>query len=308
MSEQTRKTASFQFKEMDWNAYTRYRCPYSEAMYEIIFNHHAKSGGKLERALDLGSGNGVVCKHLAEQFSQVVYSDVNADYVEQARERFGSSLGNSKMSYIQASWDNLTDQPSLVKAPVDMVTAGTALHWITDAGHAMSQIASVLVPGGTFAGFSYGVRGFFDESDPIHPIFERIFQVLLKAYTSGVEADSTQSGPAKWCSRYDFLPFDEKLWKNVTRFTSLPQESMVAASIQPTPSRATDAEARQVLADDFFHVNADFDWIKNYFINMWPALDLAQKASTDFDEMQKTMGDRVVKLNFPMILVIATRR
>jgi SAM-dependent methyltransferase len=90
-----------------------------------------------ERILDLGCGDGVLTKLLAERGATVLGIDGSADMVAAAR-RLGVAA------------EVMDGQALSVEGLFDGVFSNAALHWMTDADRVLQGVARTLRPGGRF--------------------------------------------------------------------------------------------------------------------------------------------------------------
>ncbi len=100
-----------------------------------------------ERILDLGCGTGQLTSKIAGTGAQVTGLDNSADMLAAARKHFPGLalvLGDA------AGFD--------FAEPFDAVFSNAALHWVKNAGGAVSSIARALVPGGRFVA-EFGGKG-----------------------------------------------------------------------------------------------------------------------------------------------------
>src|SRR5271165_785089 len=90
-----------------------------------------------ERILDLGCGDGVLTKKIADLGCKVVGVDSSPDFVAAARK-----LG---LDIIEKNASNLNFGPNF-----DAVFSNAALHWMTDPDVVIGQVARALRPKGRF--------------------------------------------------------------------------------------------------------------------------------------------------------------
>jgi SAM-dependent methyltransferase len=104
------------------------------------------------RALDLGTGPGIVALALAARGARVVGLDISENQIRAARE-LASERGLASACRFEVAPAEQSGQPD---ASVDLVTAGTSWHWF-DPDRALAECARVLVPGGllVIANYTY---------------------------------------------------------------------------------------------------------------------------------------------------------
>jgi SAM-dependent methyltransferase len=113
-------TAAAAFNDADVAACYRHRPPYAEALYERLL---ALAPGR-RRALDLGCGPGKIAGRLAAHFGEVVAVDPSEPMI--AEGRAAHAQGNIRWVPAAAESADLT-------GAFDLVTAGTAVHWMDPA-------------------------------------------------------------------------------------------------------------------------------------------------------------------------------
>ena len=102
------------------------------------------------RALDLGTGPGVIALELAARGAIVVGIDISENQIDAARE-LADLRGLAAACRFEVGSAEETKQPD---ASFDLVTAGTCWHWF-DHGRALAEVARVLAPRGLLAIANY---------------------------------------------------------------------------------------------------------------------------------------------------------
>jgi ubiquinone/menaquinone biosynthesis C-methylase UbiE len=90
------KDAYYNSKTFKMEFYEGFRQPYTNKLYEIIYEANAKGINQWGTALDPGTGPGMVARELSKKFSKVVGVDSNGRYIEVAK---GSSKGYDNIEY-----------------------------------------------------------------------------------------------------------------------------------------------------------------------------------------------------------------
>jgi ubiquinone/menaquinone biosynthesis C-methylase UbiE len=98
---------------------------------------------KIERVLDVGTGDGFLAARLAERVPTVIAVDINGPVLERARTRFAEA---------SVTWLN-QDVMDGDFAPdrFDAVVSNAALHHLDETPAALQRLGSLLAPGGTLA-------------------------------------------------------------------------------------------------------------------------------------------------------------
>ena len=102
------------------------------------------------RALDLGTGPGILALELAARGATVLGRDVSENQIDAARE-LAQERGLAAACRFEVG---PAEETKLPDASVDLVTAGTSWHWF-DHVRALEEVARVLAPGGLLAVVNY---------------------------------------------------------------------------------------------------------------------------------------------------------
>ena len=120
--------------------YARYRPTYPPALYDLLLSHLE---GSHSHAVDLGAGSGQVAVDLSKRFDRVTAVDPDAAMAALIPARDGLDVVVAR-----------AEEASFPDASIDLVTAGTAFHWM-DENIVCPRAARWLRPGGVFAAFIY---------------------------------------------------------------------------------------------------------------------------------------------------------
>ena len=294
------------FKDVDWNEYEAHRPPYTDALYQLIFQHHALHSGRWDAALDLGAGGGTVTRVLLEKFSHVIFSDPSEEYIARAKARFRNEVATGSVSFLQRRFDEFKPAEDLPE-PVDMITAGTCIHF-SEPAQLMAQLAPLLRSGGTVAAFSYGSVPIVPSSDPAGPIIKQCKEKIMRWIHANVAPVDKAEGTGTGQSRYNNVAFDPDVWMNVRRITSLPQEYVWPEWIEPGTSRVREGESSEVVEDDFITKEVDYGFFPTYFHNFAPPLPILEQIGEELEELKVAMGDRRIVAKWPVMIVLGTKR
>ncbi len=144
-------------------AYKKYRLDYPEHAYELINEFCPQNDSKV---LDIGCGTGIVTRHLAKYYSNVIGVDKEFGMLKIAQN--DSSKG---LVFIRSLVENLP----FCEGTFDLITVGTAYHWF-DYTIAGKEIYRVLKSTGKLCVFSKNARE--DGSKAYLPLFA--YHNLLK--------------------------------------------------------------------------------------------------------------------------------
>ncbi|MCZ6644173.1 MAG: class I SAM-dependent methyltransferase, partial [Gammaproteobacteria bacterium] len=154
-----------------------HRPPYAAALYDFlgerVANHH--------RALDLGCGPGKIAGELATMFDQVDAVDPSLPMLQQ-----GQSL-HADASNIR--WIHASSEDAVLEGPYDLVTIGTAAHWM-DHAVVFPKISNMLETDGVLA----TIQG----DRPHQPPWEATWMAFLRRWLQrvGINYDETAFGNA----------------------------------------------------------------------------------------------------------------
>lgn len=95
------------------------------------------------RALDIGTGPGVVAATVAQYVQEVVGIDISEDMLEQAQEQ---NKHNPGIKFLLSNVENMEFQDN----HFDMATARMVFHHVADCEAALNEVFRVLAPGGCF--------------------------------------------------------------------------------------------------------------------------------------------------------------
>ena len=115
-----------------------HRAPYAAALYEFLGDRVANH----RRALDLGCGPGKIAGELATWFDQVDAVDPSLPMLKR-----GQAL-HAGMTNIR--WIHATAEDAVLEGPYDLITIGTAAHWM-DHAVVFPKLACVLETDGVLA-------------------------------------------------------------------------------------------------------------------------------------------------------------
>lgn len=107
--------------------YAAGRPPYPPALYDIIFKHHAATGGSFNLLLDVGCGPGNCTRFLAPTFENVIGVDASPGMIESARELGGTSKSGEVIRFEVSSAEGYSGIEGLEKGSVDMITVAAAV-------------------------------------------------------------------------------------------------------------------------------------------------------------------------------------
>jgi SAM-dependent methyltransferase len=124
------------------SAYGAFRPAYPAALFERILEE--VPARPRERAVDLGAGTGLSALPLCRWFREVIAVEPDAQMAAQ--------LAGRQTNLIVAN--STAEEYRLERDSADLVTSGTAFHWM-DGARVLENVAAWLRPGGVLAVYSY---------------------------------------------------------------------------------------------------------------------------------------------------------
>ena len=128
-----------------------------------------EKGGKALRILDAGGGAGQFSVKLAALGHQIVYCDISANMLAQARELYASNAPDADVEFIHGSIQSLGDR---ALAPFDLVLCHAVVEWLAQPRETLAGLLDLLRPGGLMSTLFYNrhslmmlylIRGRFDK-------------------------------------------------------------------------------------------------------------------------------------------------
>lgn len=303
------ENADFNFSDMNWEEYAAHRPAYPDALYAMIYEYHRSHAGAFHHALDVGAGIGIVTARLLEQFEHVTLSDASDLYLSQAKQFF-DSRDSSSLSFLHCSGENLSLDLLPNHRQIDLITAGTCLHW-TNVDVCMQRFVALLKPGGTFAAWVYGGRPI-----PLHtPALTHIQQLVddvmdefSHQFDEQIEHQQENGAAAMINARYDNILLDSELWKGVRRIHVNKQATMTCDWWPTAPSCVQPGESVEELEDQsFLSQDVDFGWFKGYLSNLYPSVEMSGIAVDKLAQLKTIMAGETIKLRWSFVLVLATK-
>lgn len=112
--------------------YASQRLVYSQALYDVVLNHHSSTGGKFDLVLDCGCGPGRATVDLARLFDQAIGADPGAAMIATAEERRGKIKSGKDIRCVVSSAEEISKIDGLQPESVDLLTAALAVYYIGD--------------------------------------------------------------------------------------------------------------------------------------------------------------------------------
>lgn len=284
-----------------------HRPAYPSKLYDMICEYHQVHGGRFETALDVGGGIGIVAQEfLLKKFAHTTLSDPSDMYISQAKTALASIKDPKQLSFLACKIEDMRPK-DLPNGPVDLMTAGTCLHW-ADMLKVTPTAAQLIKSGGTFSAWTYGIKPVFPEHLPAaQTAWNKLMSRMMELY----ELKVGKQGPpaANMNARFDNMPFGPDTWRDVRRFQVLASEPMVDASLPVLTKKILPEETQQVLDDDAFICrDVDYQWMIGYLQSLIPPVDVRDNMAEELEVLRNAMEDEVLQLRWPFALVLATRK
>lgn len=119
--------------------YAQYRASFPDWFFDRLASCGVRFANA--RAVDLGTGTGLMARALASRGARVVGLDISAPMLEQARR--GNSQGTAEIEYVEAP----AEATGLPDGAFDLATAATCWHWF-DRDQAAKEAHRLLATGG----------------------------------------------------------------------------------------------------------------------------------------------------------------
>ncbi|KAH8657487.1 S-adenosyl-L-methionine-dependent methyltransferase [Tricladium varicosporioides] len=131
-------------------SYASNRPSYSSAIYNVVFEHHANTGGQFGLLVDCGCGPGNATRDMAASFDHAIGVDAGPAMIEAARSVGGTTKIGEAIKFEVAPAETFSELESLKPESVDLLTVATAVHWF-NMNKFYAEAAKVVKPGGTVA-------------------------------------------------------------------------------------------------------------------------------------------------------------
>jgi hypothetical protein len=76
----------------------------------------------------------------------------------------------------------------------------------------------------------------------------------------------------------------------------------------PAASRVTEHESIETCDDELLSQEADYEYLEGYLSCLTPMIKVREVAKEELQALKKIMQDRTVRVRWPFVLILATRR
>ena len=268
---------------VDWSAYLRYRPPYTEAFYNIIWNYHK---GRYSHAHDAGAGIGTVAHDLARRFSSVTASDVSENAIAKANQFLAKDRNVHAIVAKAEDMGQHTEEQSL-----DLVTVAQTVHWIDH--RAVVQAATrCLRPGGTLAIWSYAGIFIMDNTEA-NVILRKIWTTF---YESLPKDGSFDDASRVLDSMLDVIDLSDERLADVTRIKWFANEDIRRPSGRDWESKVGDNDrvvnTEAGKGDGLWETKYSYQDIKDFFETLVPRVLTDRHAL--WEDLERAIGADVV--------------
>ena len=138
------------------DAFRAFRPAYPPELFDLILREVPEE--RRERAVDLGAGTGLSTLPLCQWFREVVAIEPDSQMAAELRSQWASKAESKQpVPYARLTVLNSTaEECDLPAASADLVTSGTAFHWM-DGPRVLARVREWLRPGGVLAVYAYPV-------------------------------------------------------------------------------------------------------------------------------------------------------
>ncbi len=190
-------------KKSSSDSFKNYFGPHAGSYLEIrprypaaLFHYLALIAPNQRLAWDCATGNGQAAVGLADRFARVIATDPSAELIAQA-------IAHPRVTYRVGKYNSGIEGPSS-----SLVTVAQALHWF-EIDPFFDEVRRILMPGGVFAAWCYGLC----RTDPrVDEVVDLFYRVTLGS----------------------FWPPEQKLVDDGYRTLALPLDEMVAPRFDMT--------------------------------------------------------------------------
>lgn len=212
---------------------------------------------------------------------------------------------------MHCSGEDLALDLLLNHSQVDLITAGTCLHW-TNVDVCTQRFVSPLKPCGTFAAWVYGGRPIPLQTPAlayVRQLVDDILDEFGRQYDKQIEHQQEDGAAAIINARYNNISLDPELWKDVRRIHVNKQANVTCDWWPTAPSRVRLQESVEELdGQAFLSRDVNLEWIKGYLSNLYPVIEMSEAAEDKLAQLEIEMAGETIKLSWSFSLVLATRK
>ncbi|KAJ5939461.1 S-adenosyl-L-methionine-dependent methyltransferase [Penicillium verhagenii] len=136
--------------------YAKLRGTYADPLFNIIIDHHAKTGGNFQILADVGCGPGNATKPFAHSFDHAIGLDPAIEMINTAQKLGGKTAIGEPITYCVSGAESIAyyiqeNMPFIEEnGGVDMITAAMAAHWF-NMPKFWSEATQIVKSGGSVA-------------------------------------------------------------------------------------------------------------------------------------------------------------
>ena len=308
---------AFAFKNLDWDAYHRYRPVYPESMWKMWFDYHTTHGnGSFATAHDAGAGPGTAASIIGQKFDKVFVSDAGAANLATAeatlspRDKFTFHQGPAEQT---ALW--------LPASSIDFTSICMAFHYM-DPVATVRAVAETLKPGATFAAATYGFRLLFPGQPRAQELwYKATSHESLRLMREGRLFPAAVKGLARAMTGLDFVAFPSDLFEEgVRRIYVNVQENEEKALyfVDTEPALWDEAETfvaptdtQHYIQDPTWGRQADAAWLRGFLASSQMGFNETTWALPEWQELEtivNSMPDCMIAIEWPVSITLATRK
>ncbi|CAK7228547.1 hypothetical protein SBRCBS47491_006942 [Sporothrix bragantina] len=308
---------AFAFKNLDWEAYHRYRPVYPESMWHMWFNYHATHGnGSFAKAHDAGSGPGTAATVVGQKFDKVYVSDAGAANLATAeatllpKEKFTFHQGPAEQT---AAW--------LPASSVDFTSICMAFHYM-DPVATVRAVAETLKPGATFAAVTYGFRLLFPGQPRAQALwYQATSHESLRLMREGKLFPAAVKGLARAMTGLDFVAFPRDLFEEGVKRVYVnveenEQKALYFVDHEPgvwdeAATFVAPTDVQEYVQDPTWGRRADAAWLRGFLASSQMGFDDTTWALSAWQELEQIVNsgpDGRIAIEWPVSITLATRK
>ncbi|KIH93797.1 hypothetical protein SPBR_04320 [Sporothrix brasiliensis 5110] len=306
----------FAFKNLDWEAYHRFRPVYPESMWKQWFDYHRNHGGAFEIAHDAGCGPGTAATAIGPHFKMVFVSDAGASNLATAE---ASLKPREKFTFHRIPAEKTAEW--LSPASVDFTSICMAFHYMESAA-TVRAVAQTLKPGGTFAAVTYGFRLLFPGQLRAEELwYKTTSRATLRLMSEGKLFPAATRGLARAMTGLDFVAFPSNLFEEGVRRTYInvtkdEKRPLYFVDNDPSlweeaPTFVSPTDVLEYVQDAAWGRRADVAWLRGFLASSQMGFDEKTWASEEWKELEAIVcsgPNGTIEVEWPVAMTLATRK
>ncbi|KAK5654602.1 hypothetical protein OQA88_7232 [Cercophora sp. LCS_1] len=306
-----------------WRSYIASRPHPSDAFFTHIQSYHTTHGNpSTSLAHDVGTGPGNIAERLLAHYTNVIGSDLNKQALSAAPDLIAPAL-LPRLSFVHSAAEDLASDADLEHGTTDLLTVSECIP-LLDAARALDAFHTLLRPGGTLAIYFYGRPIFVGGSNPseLDALYDKIATKIctfLLPFKGTPGFKFHQRGAEALVSQLDNIALDKSKWADVERWKWNSDVPLLFNSkegydfeFEKVDRRAEGEVTHEVRDREWWSDEWDADRVKAYLDSVYPgykekAGERYKEVEEGIEELRGKLGGKV-KVSFPVVLILATRK